>query len=463
MVPSMLLPAGCMQIIVDEVGVLREISDMKVETELTDVGDALEAPPLPKNFKGYVQVAKGCYSDRKDATIFVEKAKTVQKCKRACDKMNDCSGFEFSSDSCKLQSDAIDIILSQKIGSCGRGACCYSKEIDVIDKGGGDMITSVPGGTKDDDGTAPEIPTNDPVEHSLSQIEGWTSINLTGDVEEFLLEHNKYRCMHGAGPLTWNTVMANSAATWGSTCCQTGLKHSNSYAETPSSGENLAAGYSTIAQAIKGWYDEVTACGPMPGCTDKATGVVGHFTAMVWKASTQLGCARNPIGWQNRPVYVCRYAASPPNFQGQYTTNVFAATKTADQCGGAAAPAPAPAPTPTPTPTPTPPAPVPPPSCKEANPTTYKFQGATSQATCAELKAYCAQHSGVRGQCPCTCAASAPAPTPAPTPTAAGGGGVCCSCSSTADCKSGSFCCPGMKKCIPSSSQACYSGECRPA
>ena len=184
---------------------------MDVETKLTDVGDALEAPPMPQNFNGYVQVAKGCHSDHKDAEILVEKAKTVNKCKRECDKMNDCSGFEFSGDTCKLQSYEINIILSQKIGSCGIGACCYSKEVDVVGKGDGDMAIGVLGGTEDDNGTVSEIQEDDPVKHSLSQIEGLLTMNLTGEAEEFLNEHNKYRWMHGVGPLTWNWALAGNA------------------------------------------------------------------------------------------------------------------------------------------------------------------------------------------------------------------------------------------------------------
>merc|ERR1719436_39087 len=96
----------------------------------------------------------------------------------------------------------------------------------------------------------------------------------------------------------------------------------------------------------------------MPGCTDGKTGVVGHLTAMIWAASTELGCAVNPTGWNNRPLYVCRYASSAPNFRGQYEANVFKKTKQESQCQQGSTPTPTP-PSPRPTPRPTPPTPTP--------------------------------------------------------------------------------------------------------
>jgi len=153
--------------------------------------------------------------------------------------------------------------------------------------------------------------------------------------------------------------MAQNAAGWGRSCCQSSLQHSKSYSMTPSSGENLAAGYGSIAAAIKGWYDEVTDCGPFPGCTENKKGVVGHFTAMVWAASSKLGCAVNPTGWNKRPLYVCHYAGSAPNFRNQYEANVFKKTKQESACAGGSTPSPTPPAPTTPAPTPTRPVPTP--------------------------------------------------------------------------------------------------------
>jgi len=159
-------------------------------------------------------------------------------------------------------------------------------------------------------------------------------LNATADEDQFVAAHNKYRCMHGAGPLKWNAQMATNAANWAKSCCQSGLQHSDSYKMNPSSGENLAAGPGSVEEAVKMWYDEVADCGNMPGCNDGKKGVVGHFTAMVWKSTTELGCAVNPTGWKGYPLYVCHYANEAPNMGGGYKDNVLAKSKDEGQCGG---------------------------------------------------------------------------------------------------------------------------------
>lgn len=177
----------------------------------------------------------------------------------------------------------------------------------------------------------------------------FVALNATSDIQEFLNGHNKYRCMHGVPPLTWNEDIARLAASWGRTCCESGLKHSQSYSYEPSQGENLAAGYGTIAEALKGWYDEIEYCAKFPGCPKVPGKVVGHFTAMIWKASSTLGCAKTTNGWLGKyPVYVCRYANTPPNYGGQYEANVLQAKKSESQCEGAAPQRAAPSPVPTP-------------------------------------------------------------------------------------------------------------------
>jgi len=186
---------------------------------------------------------------------------------------------------------------------------------------------------------------------SLSKLD---LVELTkGEEEQFLAEHNYYRCMHGAPALKWHPGMAASAATWGKSCCGSGLKHSKSYSETPSSGENLAAGSATIRGAVEQWYEEVSDCKHFPGCEKGEEGkVVGHFTAMVWKSTKLLGCARNAKGWKGYPLYICRYAEDAPNMGGRYEANVFKASVSSKDCGRDPAPGPATGPATGPAPSP---------------------------------------------------------------------------------------------------------------
>merc|ERR1711959_813739 len=83
----------------------------------------------------------------------------------------------------------------------------------------------------------------------------------------------------------------------------------------------------------------------MPGCVKGKRGVVGHFTAMVWRGVKQIGCGvgkiKNPRPNTPPILYVCRFKAGDklnaetPNMRmsGAYKANVLPVIKTAKQCG----------------------------------------------------------------------------------------------------------------------------------
>jgi hypothetical protein len=79
--------------------------------------------------------------------------------------------------------------------------------------------------------------------------------------------------------------------------------------------------------AVKGWYDELTE-GQYNYATGESDnfGVIGHFTQVVWKGSTYVGCGYNAScnnmfpGYYNTAV-VCRYGL-PGNWVGEYQKNV---------------------------------------------------------------------------------------------------------------------------------------------
>ena len=163
------------------------------------------------------------------------------------------------------------------------------------------------------------------------------------DSDRWLEQHNLYRCMHDSPDLVWSTAMGNDAANYADSLGTT-MVHSDSYNFAPPlgpAGENLAYGHfaSTAAGGIENvvsaWYSEVDDCASLPGCTtpSSTSKQVGHFTALIWKGATTLGC-----GYSNARMYVCRYKAGDtkssdtPNMAGSYTQNVVAATKTEAQC-----------------------------------------------------------------------------------------------------------------------------------
>lgn len=98
--------------------------------------------------------------------------------------------------------------------------------------------------------------------------------------QEALNAHNKFRKLHHAPDLIWDSTLAEYAKNYASLC---EFKHSR----TPY-GENLAAGYPSIEAAIQAWYDENEDYSyRWPGFSHQT----GHFTQMVWKSTTKLGCA----------------------------------------------------------------------------------------------------------------------------------------------------------------------------
>jgi hypothetical protein len=125
------------------------------------------------------------------------------------------------------------------------------------------------------------------------------------DAPEWLKIHNYFRCIHNTDPIEWDNDVASGSATW----AQRGqMSHAKCYkipAPKGPSGENLAAGQRDIMAAITAWYDESPERGPRCG---------GHCTALLWKKSKALGCAKKNTWNGNRPMYVCRYAHSAANF-----------------------------------------------------------------------------------------------------------------------------------------------------
>lgn len=119
-------------------------------------------------------------------------------------------------------------------------------------------------------------------------------------------QHNSLRSRHGATALTWSTQLASGAQQWADNC---NFQHSNG-----GDGENLAMGYATFESAIQDWYNEVSQYNyGNPGFSEGT----GHFTQIVWKSTTALGC-----GWNaGCKLYVCRYSPAG-NIIGQFEQNV---------------------------------------------------------------------------------------------------------------------------------------------
>ncbi|KAK6357770.1 hypothetical protein TWF718_002076 [Orbilia javanica] len=99
---------------------------------------------------------------------------------------------------------------------------------------------------------------------------------------EMLKYHNAWRAHHSAAALKWNTTLALAALKSARKCVFAHTK-SNKY------GENIAAGtYTNPAYYASLWYNEVSKYNfNNPGFSSET----GHFTAVVWKNTKQIGCA----------------------------------------------------------------------------------------------------------------------------------------------------------------------------
>jgi pathogenesis-related protein 1 len=116
-------------------------------------------------------------------------------------------------------------------------------------------------------------------------------------------------------PLTWSGTVSAAAQSWADSCefsHDTGGYGQNIYARTADSTPTQVVG-AWVAEAAN--YDYATN-------TCASGDVCGHYTQVVWRDSTELGCglqsctANSPFGGGSWQIWVCNY--SPPgNFEGQ--------------------------------------------------------------------------------------------------------------------------------------------------
>lgn len=141
----------------------------------------------------------------------------------------------------------------------------------------------------------------------------------TGDADRLVAAHNKVRAQHCAAPLTWSTKLAQVAQQWANTLRDQGCKFGHSGG---SYGENLAAGTTGAMDpeaVVAMWYDEVKGYSfQQPGFSMQT----GHFTQVVWRSTTQVGCGMAQCNGND--IWVCEYDP-PGNWEGQYKQQVLPA------------------------------------------------------------------------------------------------------------------------------------------
>jgi uncharacterized protein YkwD len=147
-----------------------------------------------------------------------------------------------------------------------------------------------------------------------------------------LAKHNEYRALHGVPPLKVNQALNKYAEERldivtqqnGLSAGHTGLKAGY--------GENLGwyAGSTqpslptAVETTVRGWYNEIA---NYDFTNPRFTSGTGHFSQVVWKSTTEVGCAVRMIspraGQPMYAVYVACVYTPPGNVLTQFPANVL--------------------------------------------------------------------------------------------------------------------------------------------
>ena len=132
--------------------------------------------------------------------------------------------------------------------------------------------------------------------------------------------HNAERSAVRAPPLVWDANLAAAAAAYGPALAARGRLAHSPPETRPSQGENLwmgTAGAFSIEEMVRTWAAEksIFVGGTVPHVSRSGHFAdVGHYTQMIWRTTTRLGCALHRS--RAFDYLICRY--SPPgNVVGQ--------------------------------------------------------------------------------------------------------------------------------------------------
>ena len=142
------------------------------------------------------------------------------------------------------------------------------------------------------------------------------SISPRHDLEARLFAaQNRERARENISALEWDDQLTTSAAKWARHLGSTGaFEHSPDDAGQPEEGENLWAGtrgYYSPESMIGLWAAEKRNFKPGLFPANSRTGDVegvGHYTQMMWRRSTKVGCALAQS--RSEDVLVCRYSTA---------------------------------------------------------------------------------------------------------------------------------------------------------
>lgn len=135
--------------------------------------------------------------------------------------------------------------------------------------------------------------------------------------QEALAAHNRYRAEVEVSALQWSDILTNSSQQWANELAASGtFQHS----DVQGVGENIWMGSSggfSVTQMVDRWGAEQQFFTPGVFPDVSTTGNwndVGHYTQIVWRNTTEVGCAL--ASGNGKDYFVCQYSPQG-NFQGQ--------------------------------------------------------------------------------------------------------------------------------------------------
>ena len=161
------------------------------------------------------------------------------------------------------------------------------------------------------------LPSESPLSNNTGNVQGEDLVSI------ILTLHNQERAAVGVPPLTWSDTLAAHAQPWADKVYATSdASHSSGLADFGNYGENMAWGggpsFATQTWLAQTWADEKSRYVPGTPASDNN----GHYTQMVDRQSTEVGCGftSGPGGeyakYGGTNVLVCQYTP-PGNWNNQ--------------------------------------------------------------------------------------------------------------------------------------------------
>jgi hypothetical protein len=159
----------------------------------------------------------------------------------------------------------------------------------------------------------------------------WAATGISEEEKTAILDaHNTYRCMHGVPLFEWDDAAAAAAQAH----VDTGdWAISDAMVGNEQCSENLAWGSPTmtVERATEKWYEEIENTPDGAGLIPEYTRSCGYYSTLVWKSSIRIGCGRGTRNGEGGDYTTCYYCPAG-NVAGEFTENVLAPSKTAEQC-----------------------------------------------------------------------------------------------------------------------------------